>query len=190
MRGQALVETALVVPFLLVIALNVVNFGYLFLVALNLTSASRSGALYSIIGEATPASASPSFTGLPPATSAGCPSGTPNCSVSDLAYGDLTGAIYLPTTATVGVCSTTIGISGTGTGAASSCTGTGTAPSDLEKNSADTAPMFYVNRVDVTYQFNPPIPGFAFNLFDQVIPACGSSGQCTFHRAAVMREMN
>ena len=41
--GQALLETALVLPLLLVLILNVINFGYFFFVALNLSAAPRSG---------------------------------------------------------------------------------------------------------------------------------------------------
>ena len=40
--GEGLIETALIVPFLLTMILNAVNFGYFFLVALNLTAAPRS----------------------------------------------------------------------------------------------------------------------------------------------------
>src|SRR6266513_3617663 len=56
--GQALIESALLVPFLLTMILNAVNFGYFFLVALNLTSAPRSAAEYSIQGFQTPSPAS------------------------------------------------------------------------------------------------------------------------------------
>ena len=40
-RGQSLVETALMIPLLLVLILNAVNFGYFLIVTLNLTSAAR-----------------------------------------------------------------------------------------------------------------------------------------------------
>ncbi len=48
--GQALVETALIVPFLLMLALNTINFAYFFVVAINLAAAPRSGTLYSTLG--------------------------------------------------------------------------------------------------------------------------------------------
>ena len=41
--GQALVETALILPVMLLVLLNAVNFGYFYLVALNLTAAARDG---------------------------------------------------------------------------------------------------------------------------------------------------
>lgn len=201
--GQALVETALIVPFLLMIALNVVNFGYFFLMAVNLAAAPRSGALYTILGDATPASVSASFPGLPPAISdKNCPASTTTCDVSDLTYADLTGAVYSPTSnGDVNVCSQTVGITGTGTSQASTCTSTGTAtgysfpasaPADPEQNSAGTAPMFFAGQVDVAYKFTPLIPGTPFNIILLASPICTSSGgvTCTFHRAAVMREMN
>ncbi len=49
--GQALVETVLLLPLLMAIVLNAINFGYFFLMALNITSAARSGGLYSIMGK-------------------------------------------------------------------------------------------------------------------------------------------
>ena len=91
--GQSLVETALLLPFMLALALNVINFGYFFVIAINLAAAPRSGALYSILGASTPASAQGSFRGLPPAVASGCTGSWPaSCDVSDLTYGDLTGA--------------------------------------------------------------------------------------------------
>src|ERR1700730_10413431 len=52
--GQSLVETALLLPMLLMLLFNAVNFGYFFLVALNLGVAPRNGVLYSVAGSATP----------------------------------------------------------------------------------------------------------------------------------------
>ena len=66
--GQALVETALMLPVLMLFVLNIINFGYFFLVALNLTVSPRSGVEYSILGFATPSSLSLPAAG-PPTTS-------------------------------------------------------------------------------------------------------------------------
>ena len=57
-RGQSLVETALMIPLLLMLILNAVNFGYFLLVTLNLTSAARSGIEYAIQGSSTVANTS------------------------------------------------------------------------------------------------------------------------------------
>src|SRR5690242_2227685 len=84
--GQSLVETALMLPLLLLLVLNVVNLAYFFLVTVNLTGAARSATLYSIEGAYTPyASSQPA-------------SGSSNCSTSPntvacLVLQDLTGAL-------------------------------------------------------------------------------------------------
>ncbi len=178
-----MLETALVLPLLLVIVFNTVNFAYLFLVALNLTSSTRSGALYSIQGGETPASIS-----LPQAGPT-----TTQTSVSYLALNDLNGALANGTSAGVQVC--------TSAGAPSSWTALQPTPCTQSNFTCPTgatctpdtdieAPVFVLNRVDVNYTFHPLIPGFAFNLYTQVLPVCGASGTCTFHRMAEMREMN
>lgn len=187
--GQALVETVLMVPLLLIIVLNAVNFGYFFLMALNITSASRSSTIYSIMGSSTPAAI-----GLPKAG----PVGTP-ATVSYLAIQDMTGSVYSPSTSSntgIQVCSPSVGpVLNPGTvNQRSQCTtfGTGTFPTsqpDPELNSGSTAPAFMLNRVDIAYQFTAPIPLFPFDAIVLVSPACNSSGTCTFYRHSVMRVM-
>jgi hypothetical protein len=183
-------ETILIMPLFLTIVLNAVNFGYFFLMALNLTSSARSGGLYSIMGSATP-----SQNVLPPA---GPP--TSNTSVSYLTYRDLTGSVYLPTTnGSLQVCSPSVGINNAGTtNETSACTTFGsistfTAPdSDPELNAGNTAPAFLLNRVDVTYQFQPLVPLMPFNIVVLASPACTSAGAivtCTFTRHTEMRVM-
>jgi hypothetical protein len=188
--GQSLVETVLIVPLLLTLVLNAINFSYFFLTALNITSSARSGAMYSITADATPAAI--------PAPPAGPVTSTN--SVSYLAYQDLTGAVYSPSTnAGVQVCSPSVGIVSAGTtNQRSSCTTFGSvggfpaAVADPELNSAGTLPAFLLNRVDVAYQFRPPIPLMPFNIVVLASPACTSSGgvvSCTFYRHSVMRVM-
>jgi hypothetical protein len=188
--GQSLVETVLIVPLLLTLVLNAINFSYFFLTALNITSSARSGAMYSITADATPAAI--------PAPPAGPVTSTN--SVSYLAYQDLTGAVYSPSTnAGVQVCSPSVGIVSAGTtNQRSSCTTFGSvggfpaAVADPELNSAGTLPAFLLNRVDVAYQFSPPIPLMPFNIVVLASPACTSSGgvvSCTFYRHSVMRVM-
>ncbi len=189
--GQALVETLLLVPLLLTVVLNAVNFGFFFLMALNITSSARSSGLYSIMGGATPAA-----TALPPAGTA-----TTTTSVSYLAYQDLTGAVPSPSTgAGVQVCSPTVGVLNVGTKTQQSkCTSFGSVGSfpaaepDPELNADSSAPAFLLNRVDVAYSFSPPIPLMPFNIVILSSPACASSrGQvtCTFYRHTEMRAMN
>lgn len=188
--GQSLIETVLLIPLLLTIVLNAINFGYFFLMALNITSAARSSALYSIMGDETPA-AMP----VPPAGPV-----TSTSSVSYLAYQDLTGAVNSPSTnAGVQVCSPSVGILSAGTvNQESNCTSFGsigsfpTSSPDPELNSSNTVPAFLLNRVDVAYQFSPPIPLMPFNMLVLVGPACTSTNAlvtCTFYRHSVMRVM-
>ena len=193
--GQALIESALLVPFLLTMILNTVNFGYFFLVALNLTSAPRSAVEYSIQGFQTPATLT-----LAPGPSSANPSAS-NASVAYLLYQDLAGALGSSTSATVTVCSASLGQNTTvipPKWRCVTCSGYNTAcgtPVDSPggTNYTDPEASFVLNRVDVTYTFQPLIPGTAFNL--TLLPAsiCSASGgsvNCTFHRYASMREMN
>jgi len=196
--GQALIETVLVLPLLLTIVLNAVNFAYFFLMALNITSAARTSTIYSVMGGSTPAGIAFPKPGPPNCT-------TPGKTVSDLACQDLTGAVYSPSTTNTGfnVCSSTVGISNPGkTNMGTNCVKYGigggfplTAEPDPELNAGSTAPAFLLNRVDVAYKFNPPVPLTPFNLFVFVAPNCTRSGgtfgtvTCTFYRHAVMREM-
>ena len=182
--GQSLVETALIMPLLLIVVLNAVNFAFFFLMALNITAASHSSAIYSIMGGATPAAIA-----LPKAGP-----------VSDLAYQDLTGAVYSPSTnAGVWVCSPSVGILNAGTvNQKSACTSVGSIGSfpasepDPELNTSNAVPAFMLNRVDIAYRFTPPIPLMPFNIIVLASPACTSSGgivSCTFYRHSVMRVM-
>jgi Flp pilus assembly protein TadG len=183
--GQALVETALILPLLLVIVLNAVNFAFFFLMALNITSSSRTSGIYSIMGGATPAAKA-----LPPAGPQ-----TTTSTVSYLAFQDLTGAVSTPTTSNTGVnvCSSTVGITGSGTSTATTCTNYGVGGGFVTTAASDPeAPSFLLGRVDVAYKFSPPIPYTAFNLIVLAAPNCVTSGgtvTCTFYRHTVMREM-
>lgn len=189
-QGQSLVETALLIPLLLLIILNAVNFGYFFLVALNLAAAPRSGVEYSILGFATPAALK-----LPAAG----PPGTPT-SVSYLTYQDMTGALYQPSSATIQVCSKSLGLNNPGLPAQTSkcvtCTSAscGTAGTGDPPPAADPeSPAFVLHRVDVTYSFRPLIPGTPFGLTLLPTSVCASSGgaiTCTFHRQISMRAMD
>jgi hypothetical protein len=180
--GQALVETALILPLLMIIVLNVINFGYFFLVALNLTASPRSAVEYAILGFQTPGSQS-----LPPAVP-----------VSYLGGQDLYGAISSPSSVSIQVCSSKVGVSGSNcapctlaSDMSATCTAGGTgspAPS-----SDPESPTFVLARVDVDYSFHPIIPGTPFGLALLPLGVCSSSGTtvtCRFHRQVSMREMN
>jgi TadE-like protein len=199
--GQSLVETVLMLPLLLLVLLNAVNFGYFFFVVLNITAAPRNGIEYTIMGSATPAAIAQPLSGPPSAI----------LSASYVTYQDMTGALSNPAGATVQVCTATNISGGSGltnpgtltekakcvvcTGATCGAPGTGTwAPhSDPELNKSNTAPAFVLNRVDVQYQFIPLIPGTPFNIALLASPICTTTGgnvRCTFHRFTEMRAMN
>jgi Flp pilus assembly protein TadG len=177
-QGQSLVETALMIPLLLVLILNAVNFGYFLLVTLNLTSAARNGIEYAIQGSSAVANSS-----LPQAT------GTPAKTVSSLISQELSS--FNSGTLAVQVCSLNLG-SGSGSAPTSSCT---TSPPSsggqfaLPHSDPESANGFALNRIDVSYTFNTLIPTAAFNLVVGSFPTCNLNGSCIFTRHAEMRAM-
>jgi TadE-like protein len=186
--GQALVETAIILPVVMLLVLNVVNFGFFFVVALNLAASPRSGVEYSILGFQTPGSLVLPAAG-PPSTVT---------TISHLSQQDLTGAIFSPTSASIQVCSSTVGLTSGSPPAAKcvSCSGTtcGTSGTGSPAPNADPeSPTFVLDRVDVDYTFSPPIPGTPFGLALLPLSVCSSSNNivtCDFHRQVSMREMN
>jgi TadE-like protein len=186
--GQALVETVLLMPLMLAIILNVVNFGYFFVVAVNLAAAPRSGVEYSILGYSTPGSLSLPDAG-PPSTIT---------SVSYISQQDLTKAVNAPTGANIQVCSQTVGVNvgPPQTTKCVSCTGSSCGPVGLGNPAPPPdpeTPNFILNQVDVTYTFSPLIPGTPFGLALLPMTACTASGgnvNCIFHRQVLMRTMN
>ena len=215
MCGQSLVETAFMLPLLVLLVLNVVNLGYFFLVIVNLTGAARSATLYSTQGGATP------FAGSIPSSGGSAPTTTTN-SVAYLIYQDLTGALGSPTSVTVQVCSqanldsTGAGVntdtgsvqrtncetctSGSGcspaNGSATSTSYDGTPVPDVDPEAASTSCKptshcgpFVLNQVQIKYVFKTLIPGKIFNIPLQASAMC-NGGTCTFYRMAEMRSMN
>jgi Flp pilus assembly protein TadG len=186
--GQALVETALVLPILMTVILNAVNFGYFLVVALNVAAAPRSGVMYSITGFATAGEPLDLPSATPPSTST---------TVASLTYQDMHGVLASYTTATVQVCSKKIGVTNTGlatqTTNCSTCTssssGSCTGVNAYTPSSDPESPSFYLHRVDVKYTFTPLVRGTAFNL--ALLPAAlCSGGTCSFHRQVSMRAMD
>src|SRR5713101_8475405 len=99
--GQSIVEAVFMLPLMLMLLLNAINFGYLFFTVTNLAAAPRAGVEYSIMGPATPAALAWPATG--PTTDV--------LSSSFVTYRDMTGALNAPTAnASVQVCSQAAGI--------------------------------------------------------------------------------
>jgi hypothetical protein len=169
--GQSLLEVAVFLPLLVLCAAYAVDFGYFFIVSSNLTSSTRSAAEYSIQGYE-----SPGQTTLP---AAGPSSST--ASVAALALGDLAGLANTATQASVQVCSKSIGV----TGNVTNCSSYGPTVSTNTSTAALTdpeAPTFLLNRVDVTYTVEPPIPLNFFNV--SLLPTLA------LHRYVSMRVMD
>lgn len=196
--GQALVETALVLPLMLIVVLNAINFGFFFLVALNLTASPRSGAEYAMLGFATPSPLTESEALPGPAST--------NTSVSYQTYNDMRGALGGYTSATMQICSQVLGVTTssppvakcvTCSSSSDTCSCTGTSCTGAAGSPAPDAdpesPTFTLQQVRVTYTFNPPIPISLFNLAVLASPVCTSSKglvTCSFTRFADMRAMN
>lgn len=194
--GQSLVETALVLPLLVMLTLNVVNLGYFFLIITNLTGAARTATMYSIEGSYTPY-------GLGEPTSGGSNPTTAQGTVAYTAYQDMTGALWNPSGAQVQVCSqmnvdptTGSGVNGSGANQLANCEtctssgcsapvagGSPAPPSDPE------APSFVLNEIDIQYQFHTLFQGTIFNIPLQAAALCNTGSLCTFTRRARMRSM-
>ncbi len=183
--GQSLIETVLLVPFLLFLVFNAINFGYFFYVALNLAAAPRTGALYSIMGQSTPRSDK-----LPPAGDASNPA-----SVTSMTYKDMSGAFGNWSTSPIQICSLTLGVTNPDTTSEQvNCVDYNSGSFTYTAVPSDpAAPVFKLQRVDVRYTFHPLIPGWIFSLAMLPAPICTTSGgslTCTFQRRALMRAMN
>lgn len=171
--GQSLIETAIAIPLLLIIAFNAINFGYAFFVALNTTAAPRTGVEYAIQGFQTPAQVD-----LATATQ-----------VSTLTYGDMTGVLPNSGTTPQNVCTKRLGVVVVSGNPVANCqafndSGSSfptTAPPDPEVAAASAPkPPFVLSRVDVRYTPQQLIPGGIFNLLPTL----------TFHRQVSMRALD
>lgn len=180
-HGQSLIETALLVPLLLLLIFNVINFGYYFLVAIHLASAPREGVQYSVMGYATPGTLS-----LPQAGAA-----SSSGSVAYLTYRDMAALVGTTTTAEVRICTTAAGMTVDGSGhhvancvlCTSGTDGCAAGSGTFATPAVDPeSTAFVLHRVDVKYTVTPLIKAAPFGL--QVLPSY------TFYRQVSMRAMN
>jgi len=170
-----MIETALLMPILVLILCFAVDIGYFFIVAANLVSSSRSAVLYSGQGFISPAQQS-----LPSAGTSGSLSDT--AGVAGLAGGDLSGLANMTTMTRVEVCSKQIGVTQTSNGYITNCS---TFPSGALSYAPDQDPEsnngMLTQRVDVVYTVNPPIP---IDFFSFAMPPL------TLHWQAEMRAVD
>ena len=169
-----MIETALVLPVLVLMLCFAVDIGYFFIVAANLVSAARTSVLYSGQGYDSPAQQLPSAgTGGSLADTAG---------VAGLAGGDLSGLTNMTTRTSIQVCSKTIGITHTASGYITNCS---TYPSGSLTFTPDQDPEsnngLLAQRVDVVYTVSPPIP---VDFFTFTMPPL------TLHWQAEMRALD
>jgi Flp pilus assembly protein TadG len=169
--GQSLVEVALFVPLIFLCAAYAIDFGYFFIACANLSSSARIATEYSIQGYESAAQTTLAPAGPNSATT----------SVSALALGDLAGLANSGTQATVQVCSKSIGI----TGGVTNCSSYGPTVSGSTSTAPQTdpeAPTFLLNRVDITYTVDPPVPLSFFRV--SLLPTL------SFRRHVSMRAMD
>jgi Flp pilus assembly protein TadG len=167
-EGQSLMEIALMMPLLVLLMAYAIDFGYFFIVAANLTSAARTATQYSVLGFTSTAQAA-----LPVA---GPVSNT--ASVSAVALGDMGSLFGSSVTATVQVCSKSLGTNGN----LALCQSYGPAGTTYVPGTDPEAPAFVMQRVDVTYTVLPPVPMSFFKV--SLLPSM------SFHRQVSMRCMD
>jgi Flp pilus assembly protein TadG len=174
-HGSSLVETAMVMPILILTLCFAVDIGYFFIVAANLVSSARNAVLYSGQGFVSPAQQQ-----LPSAGTTGSLADT--AGVAGLAGGDLSALANMSTTTKVQVCSKKIGVVQTSNGYVTGCS---TFPSGSLNFSPDQDPEsnngLLAQRVEVVYSVSPPIP---VNFFTFTMPSL------TLHWQAVMRALD
>ncbi len=174
-QGSSLIETAMLMPVLVLMLCFAIDIGYFFIVAANLVSASRNAVQYSGQGFVSPAQQA-----LPSPGTSGSLSDT--AGVAGLAGGDLSGLANMLTKTTVEVCSKEIGVTQTSNGYITSCS---TYPSGSLTFTPDQDPEsnngMLTQRVDVVYTVSPPIP---VNFFSFTLPSL------TVHWAAEMRAVD
>lgn len=166
--GQSLVEMALIIPFLTLLLAYAVDFGYFFIVAASMTSAAKDAVEYSVQGYYSASQNTPPVAG--PLTTTG--------SVAALALAGLTSLVNASTTTSIQVCSKSIGTSGNLT----QCSAYGVAGTTYTPDVDPEAPQFMLNRVDITYTVQPPIPLSFFKV--SLLP------NLTFHRQVEMRVLD
>jgi Flp pilus assembly protein TadG len=165
--GQSLLETALLLPLILLVVFNAINFGYYFVVALNLATAPRSGVQYAAQG-----GLSIGNVGLP-------------------APGPSTDKLTGSATTAVRVCTQVNGLTNAGlTTQTANCTLYGNAPSPALTGPASDpeSPNFVLQRVDVQYTVTPLIQGMTLKVGGINLPLV--TPNLTFHRQVSMRSIN
>ena len=166
--GQSLLEVAVMLPIMLALVGYALDFGHFFIAAASITATAHNATQYSVMGYQSPDQG--------PLPTAG--PGSNGVSVAEEAIGDMTSFISASTTATIQVCSKNLGM----TGSLPNCASYGpTVPTYVPATDPE-APRFVLQRVDVTYTVQPPIPMTFFKV--SLLPTM------QFHRQVSMRAMD
>jgi hypothetical protein len=171
--GQALLESAITVPFLMLILLNSINIGYYFWAVINLSEATRAGVQWSIMGNG-------STLGVAELPSPGDPSLTDVSSVAYLTFQDVSG-FASRSNSWVGVC---MDVTPSGGGSVTySCDNSYGNGSLALTVTPDTDPegVMTLNRVDIVYKFTPLVGNGWIGVW---------SPPLQFHRYVEMRALN
>jgi Flp pilus assembly protein TadG len=169
--GQSLVEIAVMIPIFSLLLCYAVDFGYFFLAAANIESSARNAAQYSILGYQGPAQSQ-----LPNAGPT-----TDTTSVASLASAELASLVNSATATSIRVCSKSLGMSTSNT-QIPNCANYGVTGTAYVPIADPEAPRFVLQRVDVTYTVQPPIPISFFGT--SFLPPMA------FHREVSMRAMD
>jgi Flp pilus assembly protein TadG len=170
-RGQSLVELAVMMPIFALLMCYAVDFGYFFLAAANISSSARIATQYSILGYQGPAQSGLANAG--PVTD--------TTSVASLASAELASLTNSGTMTTIGVCTKALGMSTANTNLPK-CSNYGVTGTSYTPTADPEAPRFVLQRVDITYTVQPPIPIAFFGT--SLLPSM------SFHRQVSMRAMD
>jgi Flp pilus assembly protein TadG len=171
-RGQSLVEIALILPILLLMMAYAVDFAYFFVASATITSSARNATQYSVLGYQGPAQS-----GIPASGPA-----SNSMSVTALALADLGALVNASTSTTVQVCSKNLGMNGTTNRPNCTIYGSGGGTTAYTPALDPEAPRYVLQRVDVTYTVQPPVPMRFFGV--SLLPSM------QFHRSVSMRAMD
>ena len=166
--GQSLIEIAVMLPVLLLLVAYAVDFGYFFIAAANITSAAHHAVQYSIMGFEGPGQTTVPVAGPVSVTS----------SVAAAAMADMASLLNASTTTSVQVCTKSLGMNGK----VPKCSNYGPASTAYTPLTDPEAPTFVLQRVDVTYTVQPPIPLSFFSV--PLLPTF------QFHRQVSMRAID
>jgi Flp pilus assembly protein TadG len=150
------------VPIFTILICYAVDFGFFFLVATSLNSAARNAMEYAIQSTSSPAQAAGPSAAL----------------VSNLAIAGIGLAGSSTATVSVRICSSAVGVTTSTNTAQCTTPSTGAGAVSGTPDTDPESPTFQLNRVDVVYTVNPPIP-----MPVSIFPTR------TFHRMVEMRSI-